>query len=380
MNFLAQKRKHILLRESPFNKTEHRAFSDDYFKQVAKLIGAGGWSIHFDENKSYFDQEARRILKLPADYSPSFQFALDFYAPESHVLAMETFEACKEGQPFSLEFKMLTYHQVPFWAKVVGAPMYNEDQIITGIHIVFQDINEAKSKELELAHSLEIAKTQNARLLQFAETISHSIRSHAGNLSLTLDLMNSANGSEEEKELTGNIHEISKSLNTTVADLNEIVQSQIKGMTNIGTISLVDSFKEVTKKLQRLIQERDVEIYTDFSEVPEISYVPEYIESIFEKLLSNAIHYAHPDRTPSIDIFSYYEDQDIYLMVKDNGMGIDLTKHQDHLFQLYRTFHNRAEAKGIDLFILKNQIESINGTIDVESTVGTGTTFRIKLN
>lgn len=380
MNFLAQKRKHVLLRELQSNKTENLPYSDAYFKQVVKLSGVGGWSIHFDQKKSFLDSEARKLLKLPSDYIPSLRFALDFFAKDDHILALETFEACKEGQPFTLDFKMLTYHQVPFWAKVIGAPIYNEDRTVVGIQIVFQDIDAFKSKELELERSLAIANSQNIRLIQFAEIISHHMRSHAGNLSLTMDLLNTAVDKEEEKELTGNIQEISKSLDTTVTDLNEIIQSQIKGSNGIRNISFSNSFKEVVSKLHPSIQEHEVEIYTDFSEVPEIEFVPEYLESIFSKLISNAIQYAHPDRKPSIDIFSYYEDQEVFLMIKDNGMGIDLEKYGAQMFQLYKTFHNGISGRGIDLFILKNQIESLKGTIAVESVLGTGTTFRIKLN
>jgi signal transduction histidine kinase len=379
MNFLAQKRKQILLRESPLSGPDSHPFNDAYFKQLAKLTGTGGWSIDFNEKQSFLDQEARRILKVPKDYIPSLRFALDFYAPENHVLALETYEACREGQPFALDFKMLTYYKNPFWAKVVGTPIFDSDREIIGIQIVFQDINEAKLKEIALEKSLEIAQSQNARLFNFAEMISHHLRSHASNLELTIDLIKSATSKEEEKELGQNVVEISKSLNVTVSHLNKIIGSQIKGMGKIRSVSLADTLKTSLTKMHKLLQEHEVEIYSDFSEVPTIEYIPEYLENYFTNLVANAIHYRHPDRTPSIDIFSYYEENEICLMIKDNGMGIDLERHGKDLFGLYKTFHNRPEAIGIDLFIVKNQVESLRGIIEVESVVGNGTTFRIRL-
>ena len=51
------------------------------------------------------------------------------------------------------------------------------------------------------------------------------------------------------------------------------------------------------------------------------------MESIFSNLISNAIKYRHPDRTPTIDLFSYHEDGANFLLVRDNGSGIDLEKH-----------------------------------------------------
>ncbi|MEP6361654.1 MAG: ATP-binding protein, partial [Balneola sp.] len=44
-----------------------------------------------------------------------------------------------------------------------------------------------------------------------------------------------------------------------------------------------------------------------------------------------------------------------------------------------KTFHGNENSKGIGLFITKNQIESLGGSIDVESTPGKGTTFKIRL-
>ena len=46
---------------------------------------------------------------------------------------------------------------------------------------------------------------------------------------------------------------------------------------------------------------------------------------------------------------------------------------------MYKTFHGNKDARGIGLFITKNQIESMGGTIEVESEVGVGTKFRVKL-
>lgn len=379
MNFLAQKRKQILLRETQTRGSDNLPFNDAYFKQLAKLTGTGGWSIDFNERKSFLDQEARRILKVPKDYIPSLRFALDFYAPESHVLALETFEACKEGQPFSLDFKMLTYYKNPFWAKVVGTPIFDENHEIVGIQIVFQDIDEAKLKEIALEKALQIAASQNTRLFNFSEMVAHHLRSHASNLELTLDLLKGASSIEEEKELQQNVFQISESINLTVSHLNKIIGAQIKGMGKSRSVSLADSLKESLIKMHKLLQEHEVEIYSDFSEVPEIDYIPEYIEHYFTALISNAIHYRHPDRNPSIDIFSYYEENEICLMIKDNGLGIDLDRYGKDLFGMYKTFHQRPDSVGLSLFIVKNQVESLKGTIEVESTVDTGSTFRIKL-
>jgi len=47
---------------------------------------------------------------------------------------------------------------------------------------------------------------------------------------------------------------------------------------------------------------------------------------------------------------------------------------------MYKTFHKNHDSRGIGLFITKNQIEAMGGTIEVKSEVGKGTTFKIYFN
>ncbi|MBT8320234.1 MAG: ATP-binding protein, partial [Eudoraea sp.] len=68
---------------------------------------------------------------------------------------------------------------------------------------------------------------------------------------------------------------------------------------------------------------------------------------------------------------------DVVVTFEDNGQGIDLERHGSKIFGMYKTFHKHKDAKGIGLFITKNQIEAMDGKIDIESAVGEGTTFHL---
>jgi signal transduction histidine kinase len=76
------------------------------------------------------------------------------------------------------------------------------------------------------------------------------------------------------------------------------------------------------------------------------------------------------------------ENKDGYtvLSIQDNGQGIDMVKYGEKLFGMYKTFHENEDARGIGLFITKNQIEAMNGKVSVESEVDHGTTFKIHFN
>lgn len=89
--------------------------------------------------------------------------------------------------------------------------------------------------------------------------------------------------------------------------------------------------------------------------------------------------YSKEDVPPRVEVTTFELDQHFIMKIKDNGRGIDLDKYGSKVFGLRKTFHKNKDAWGIGLFITKAQIESLDGTIDVDSKVDEGSTFTIKL-
>ncbi|WP_457832286.1 ATP-binding protein, partial [Staphylococcus aureus] len=83
--------------------------------------------------------------------------------------------------------------------------------------------------------------------------------------------------------------------------------------------------------------------------------------------MSNAIKYRSPKRDPVIYIETKYDHEDVVMTIRDNGLGIDLKKHGSKVFGFNKTFHRHPEARGIGLFLTKTQIESMGGSIQIES-------------
>ena len=70
----------------------------------------------------------------------------------------------------------------------------------------------------------------------------------------------------------------------------------------------------------------------------------------------------------------------IVIIFKDNGLGIDLDKWGDQVFGLYKRFHFHTEGKGMGLYMVKAQVETLRGKIFINSEVNKGTEFRIEFN
>jgi signal transduction histidine kinase len=75
------------------------------------------------------------------------------------------------------------------------------------------------------------------------------------------------------------------------------------------------------------------------------------------------------DRQPVIEVTTYEDDKFYILEVKDNGLGLDIKQNQDSLFKLYKRFHFHTDGKGLGLYLVKLQCESLGGSIRVESEI-----------
>ncbi len=374
-----RKRVSMPLKRTPIVKENSFAMDDFYYEEISNLTQAGGWSVDFLNKKSYFDNQARRILKVPKTYIPTLKQSYLFYAEEHMQKATNLFFGCAQGEPFSTEIKMVTYTKDVFWAKAHGKPVTDDQGEIIGIRGVFQSIDDEKEKELQLEASLDLIEAHNKRLYNFAHIVSHNLRSHVSNLQLTTALFETKNFDEEQKELFSNFSKIATNLDVTLKHLNEIVTLQTNVNKERETINIENVYKRVTDSIRQISLQNKVVYYTEFSEVEEVPYVSAYLESILHNLITNAIKYKHPDRDPEINIFTYEEKEKNYLVVKDNGLGIDLEKYGSQLFQMYKTFHNNDDATGLGLFLTKSQIESLGGKITVESNVGKGSKFTVQL-
>lgn len=246
-------------------------------------------------------------------------------------------------------------------------------------HFISQimDITSRIEAENETKILFDITKNQNDSLLNFAHIVSHNLRSHASNLSMLIDFLKHEENEQEKKEIVKLLENSACSLNETILHLSDVVQTKTQGTNGLKNINILERVKNVEKTLSALFLENQVSCSIDVPDNILVKAIPAYLDSILLNLFTNAIRYSSPDRMPKISISSEMKDGNFTLIFKDNGLGIDLKKHGKKIFGMYKTFHKHKDAKGIGLFITKNQVEAMNGKISVESQVDKGTTFRV---
>jgi signal transduction histidine kinase len=185
---------------------------------------------------------------------------------------------------------------------------------------------------------------------------------------------NSAASEREREEMMTYLKEISTGFSSTIADLSGIVKVQ-NNQIEQKPVNLHDYAKRAIDILRMQVMSSGGIINNNIDSNILILASPAYLESIVLNFLSNSIKYRHPDRSPVIDLDASQSRGEVVLRVADNGLGIDLAKHKGDLFGMYKTFHSHPESNGVGLFLVKSQLDAMGAAIEVESEVGTGTTF-----
>ena len=252
---------------------------------------------------------------------------------------------------------------------------------IDGVHSHFivqiMDITPRIKAEKKLTQLVEVTTEQNESLMNFAHIVSHNLRSHSSNLAMLSGFLNTESNEDERQNLLRMLNDASKSLDETVMHLNEVVSVKVNASEKMKSVNLLKTLQNVEKNLSLLMQEKNASCHIDIPENLSVRAIPAYLDSILLNLFTNGIKYSSPDRSPIIEISSEEVGDKTMLTFSDNGLGIDLDRHGKKIFGMYKTFHRNADAKGIGLFITKNQIEAMNGKIEVESAVDVGTTFKL---
>jgi PAS domain S-box-containing protein len=326
-----------------------------------------------------FGYKIEEIYDKPVDLLLPMRFLQDhelkrktfLNKPETTKLSdgKDLFAITKDGREFPIQMSL--------------SPLKTEDGML--ISAAIRDVTEqkiARNKILAAKNDLEILAQKliknNNQLADFAHITSHNLRAPVSNLNSLLGLYNAAENEQDRSFLFKKFEKVIDHLTGTLNNLVDAIKiknTKIKDLEEVSLINVLNKTKEI---LTGQILNNDVIITSDFSSISKIKYDRIYLESIFLNLVGNSIKYKSNKRIPEIFIKSETVEGKVIIKFRDNGLGIDLKKYGDKLFGFNKVFHRHPEAKGVGLFMVKTQIEALNGTIHAESEVDKGTTFIIK--
>ena len=337
------------------------------------LTRVGKWVYDVSTNLDIWSDAIFDILELPYDTKPDNSYSLTFYKePYQGMLKRAIAKAQQFGTAWDLELELVTAKNNTIWVRSHGGAIV-EKGFVVKVEGFLMNIDKYRANET----SFDLLKQQHKQLNTFTHVLTHNLRNHANNISLLTSLIETDVLDEDNADLVNKIAHVSGNLNSTIDHLSEIIRVN-ENLVESELVSFEDSMNDVSSLLHAELEKNQVDVQIDFT-VPTVVFPKLYLDSVLSNLITNSIKYKKDSESPVIFISTYHDDEEgcVILEYQDNGIGIDLTKHGDKIFGLYKTFTDRPGAHGVGLFLVKTQIESQGGYIFVESKPNVGTIFRV---
>lgn len=257
-----------------------------------------------------------------------------------------------------------------------------------------RELNEAKQALIEVNEDLEqkvqertaALSVTNEQLLKinsdldnFVYAASHDLKAPIANIE---GLVNTLTGilpdpDEEVIMVIGMINQSISRFRSTIGDLAEITKIQKNIEEEIEEVNIRDLTNEIQVDLQKEISESNADVLLD-TEIENICFTRKNLRSILYNLISNAIKYRSPERSPRVEVKTRNSDKFLLLEVHDNGLGFEQDQ-AEKIFSMFKRLHNHVEGSGIGLYLVNRIVENSEGRIEVESKKGVGSSFIIYL-
>ncbi|TDE10533.1 sensor histidine kinase [Dyadobacter psychrotolerans] len=360
---------------------EEKLAASEFLLSEAGHVGrVGGWELDVPTNKYLWSKTAYEIYEgdesLRAGHDGTIAF---FTEPHQEILNRTLCQAHENGEGWDLELQMVTAKNTKKWVRYYGKPLFDQNGVLIKMRGVLMDIDKYKINEIDLNKSIQLMAQQNSQLKNFTHILSHNLRNHTSNISLLAEFVDESTLSENNTEVFQKIKSVSDVLGNTLDDLSKVLKIRESYLPSEELV-FADVTEKVLEVLDVAIQTSNGEINLDFK-VDTILFPSIYLESIIMNLVSNGLKYKKENMPVQISLKTYLNENQVKVLeYTDNGVGIDLELHGDKIFGLYKTFHEHKDAHGVGLFLIKNQIESQGGVIEVESKPGEGTKFKITFN
>lgn len=260
------------------------------------------------------------------------------------------------------------------WLSWSAVPVDEEKLVYAIAKDITSEMNLKNERILEFAK----LKTVNEDLVRLNYTTSHDLRAPMNNLISLFDVLDFSVIHDEDTIQVLRYMEISaKGVKESLEKYLSLAENASKGLSSLTEVSFETILAKIQSTLGSILKNSKTEIDFDFSVYESVYFDNAYMESIFLNLITNSIKYTIQGVPPKIEIKSDFIEGKKVLLFKDYGQGFDMEKNGHKIFGLNQRFNTTEDGKGVGLFLIHNQINSLGGTISVASAPNEGAEFTI---
>lgn len=299
----------------------------------------------------------------------------EFVHPEDRNTTSKVRDQLHKSKPLlNFENRYLTKNGEIVWLSWTSMPV--EDQQV--VFAIAKNITHKKRLEEDRNSLLTQLTRINEGLKQWTYTTSHDLRTPVNNMLSAFSLLDSGKITDPETlELVEILKKSGQNLKKTLNDYVDVLMERHESVAIREDVNIGKTLHLVLESISSLVSSSKAKIHTDLTQFEVVDFNKGLLESILLNLITNSIKYARPGIAPEIHLETKLKSGQKQLVIKDNGIGIDLKEVGDRVFGLHQKFHGDSDSKGIGLYLVYNHVTQMGGKIEVDSIVNQGTSFTI---
>lgn len=280
-----------------------------------------------------------------------------------------------KGHPFNCEIINYSKSGEKYWVKIQGQALYNKKGDIVRFFAIEENISSKKileNQREELVASL--AKT-NKELEDYAQIVSHDLKSPLRSIHSLISWIKE----DSDKAFSEQTLQYFSLIEHKVEKMDHLIEGILTyskidkedlALENVNTHQIIQSIIDI------IHIPKHVSI-TIKNELPIIWADCYRIQQLFQNIIGNAVNYIDSS-IGFVEIASEEFDDYYVFSIKDNGVGIAKEHHQK-IFNTFQSYTKSEHSTGLGLAIVKKVVDAYNGKIWIDSELGKGATFFVKL-
>ncbi|MEM7107608.1 MAG: ATP-binding protein [Bacteroidota bacterium] len=284
----------------------------------------------------------------------------------------------KNRSPFSVECRARTKKGEYIWVLDTGqAEWDNEGRAVRMVGTIL-DIDKRKRTEQQIKEQNHLLEKANRELDRFVYSTSHDLKAPLSSVQGLISIAELTDDESERKRIFGLMKKRIANLNDFIADItNYSRNSRLEAcVEEVNVLHLID---EVLQELEHFEGRHKIQIEVNVAEGLLINTDKNRLKIIVSNLLNNAIKY-HNYRLehPEIEISAFHKNDTKVIEITDNGIGI-AQEHHTNIFDMFYRATEKSDGSGLGLYIVKEAVEKINGSISFHSEINEGSVFTLQL-
>ena len=221
----------------------------------------------------------------------------------------------------------------------------------------------------------------------FINNMTHELKTPIASISLAAQMMNDSSVTKSPammEHLGKVVNDESKRLRFLVEKVLQMSMfDRKKAVFKKKKLDLNEMVENIANSFSLRVEHTGGKIYTEIEAVESALYVDEvHFQNVINNLLDNAVKYRKPDQPVNIYLRTWNDNEHLYLSVRDTGLGIrkdNLKKVFDKFYRVHTGNVHDVKGFGLGLAYVKKIVMLHNGDISIESELGKGTKFTVKL-